>query len=471
MNKAINKQISSSLDFECTHEQLALIDELVAFCSGASGKEVFILNGYAGTGKTSIVAALVEKLHLISKKSVLLAPTGRAAKVLSNYSRYKASTIHRHIYYPKAVGQKLHFTLQKNKHSNTIFFIDEASMIDDQSSISEGQSLLEDLIHYVFSGKNCKLVLIGDPAQLPPVKTTLSPALQEEYLTQKFLLHATTFQLKQVMRQTDESGILHNATLLRNQLEVEQNESLQFNLSSFNDMELLQQPDDIIDAFETAFNPDNIKNSTVILRSNKRANAYNEQMRKRILYKEQRLEKGDLLMVVKNNYFWLKPSSDAGFIANGDIIEIVKVHRFEQLYGFDFAQVKVQMIDYPDMDAFDTILLLDTLNIDAPAMSYEDSGKLYTAIEKDYAQLKTKSKRFLAIKNNKHYNALQVKYAYAITCHKAQGGQWDIVFVEKPYAPNGYNADLLRWMYTAFTRAKKKLYLIGFNSQDFKQPK
>ncbi|MDT8348002.1 MAG: AAA family ATPase, partial [Flavobacteriaceae bacterium] len=461
MSKELNKHILSSLSFECTHEQLALIDELIAFCSGASTQEVFILNGYAGTGKTSIVAGLVEKLHVIKKKSVMLAPTGRAAKVLSNFSKEKASTIHRHIYYPKAIGQKLHFTLQKNKHSNTIFFVDEASMIDDQSSVSDGQSLLEDLIHYVFSGKNCRLILIGDPAQLPPVKTTISPALQEDYLTQKYLLHVASFQLKKVMRQADESGILHNATLLRRQLDTEHNEPLQFNLSSFPDLQLLKQPDDIIDAFETAFSPENIENSTVILRSNKRANTYNEQMRKRILYKEERLEKGDLLMVVKNNYFWLKPNSDAGFIANGDIIEIVKVHRFEQLYGFDFAQVNVRMIDYPDMSAFDTILLLNTLNIDAPALSYEDSGKLYTAIEKDYAQLKTKSMRFFAIKNNKHFNALQVKYAYAITCHKAQGGQWDTVFVEKPYAPKGYDDDMLRWMYTAFTRAKKKLYLIG----------
>ncbi len=444
---------------------------MAAFVLSKKKDELFLLKGFAGTGKTTLIGSLVKNLWKSKAKSVLLAPTGRAAKVMSNYSGTEAYTIHKKIYFPKKqAGGNIQFVLAPNKHRNTIFIVDEASMIPDapaDSKLFENGSLLDDLIYYVYSGHQCKLILIGDTAQLPPVRLELSPALNEDKLSLNYDKEVVNIELDEVLRQAQDSGILFNATNLRQQLQGNFHEEFQFQLTPFSDIIRLIEGNEIQEAIDFSYTENGKEETALIVRSNKRANLYNKNIRERILFLENQLAVGDYMMVVKNNYFWLRPNTEAGFIANGDIIEILELFAIKELYGFSFAEVKVKMVDYPNQKPFETVLLLDTVDSETPSLSYEDGNRLYQEVAKDYADEKSNYKRFLGVKNNKYFNALQVKFSYAITCHKSQGGQWKTVFVEQPYLPNGIDKDYLRWLYTAVTRAKDKLFLIGFKNDFF----
>lgn len=463
-----------SFPHEVTSKQDIALQLLAKFTLSKNVNEVFLLKGFAGTGKTTIVGTLVKNLVNANKSSILLAPTGRAAKVISNYSNKEAFTIHKKIYYPKSQkGGGISFTLQKNKHRNVIFIVDEASMIPDinqESKLFDNGSLLDDLMHYVYSGHNCKLILIGDTAQLPPVKLIVSPALNKETLENYYNKEVLEIEMNEVVRQQKGSGILYNATEIRQCINSGLFET--FKLSNLHFPEVIRPLDgiELMDAIQDSYSTQGNEDTVIIVRSNKRANLYNQNIRNRILFQEEELSAGDYLMVVKNNYFWLKPNSDAGFIANGDIIEVLEIYSFKELYGFRFAEVKIRMVDYPKMQPFETVLLLDTLSSESPSLTYEDSNRLYLEVMKDYAAEKSKYKRFLSVKSNTFFNALQVKFSYAITCHKSQGGQWNTVFVEQPYLPNGVDKDYLRWLYTAVTRAREKLYLIGFKDEFFVEP-
>jgi exodeoxyribonuclease-5 len=457
---------------EPTLKQDSALHIVSKFLLSQNYEELFLLKGYAGTGKTSIVGTLVKNCWKINKNLVLLAPTGRAAKVISNYSNKEAFTIHKKIYYPKSKkGGGISFSLQKNKHKNTIFIVDESSMIPNTSPDSilfDKGSLLSDLIQYVYSGHQCKLILIGDTAQLPPIKLDISPALDKSTLENYFNKKVVTIELDEVVRQEKGSGILWNASIIRQSLEDEFYDTFKFEKENFPDIIRPYDGQELMSAIEDSYLNSGDEESVFIVRSNKRAFLYNQNIRSRILYKEEELSVGDHLMVVKNNYFWLETTSEAGFIANGDIIEILEIYSIKELYGFKFATVNVKMIDYPRMAAFETVLILDTLSSEIASLSFEDSNKLYQEVLKDYEHETSKYKKFLSVKKNIYFNALQVKFSYAITCHKSQGGQWDTVFVEQPYLPNGIDKDYLRWLYTAITRAKKKLYLIGFKDDFFR---
>ncbi|EDM44097.1 ATP-dependent exoDNAse (exonuclease V), alpha subunit - helicase superfamily I member [unidentified eubacterium SCB49] len=463
--------LKSDFPHKTTLNQDIALQLMAKFAIEEDKKAAFLLKGYAGTGKTTLIGTLVKNLWQAQLSPVLMAPTGRAAKVISNYSQKEAFTIHRKIYQPKSKsGGGVTFTLQKNKHRNTIFIVDEASMIPDvnqDGKMFDNGSLLDDLVQFVYGGHNCKLLLIGDTAQLPPIKLDVSPALEAQTLEVRYQLNVQEVELDEVLRQKADSGILFNATEIRQCLEDGIYERFRFDISQATDVMRPVDGLEVLDAISDAYNENSEDDAVFIVRSNKRANLYNQNIRTRVLYQEQELAAGDRLMVVKNNYFWVSSESEAGFIANGDIIEILEIFRFVDLYGFRFAEVKVQMADYPKMKAFETVLLLDTITAETPSLSYDDSNKLYQEVAKDYADEKSKYKKFQAIKKNRYFNGLQVKFSYAITCHKSQGGQWNTVFVEQPYLPNGMDKDYLRWLYTAVTRAKDKLYLIGFKDEFF----
>lgn len=454
-----------------TATQSVALQKLAAFILSTEKNEVFLLKGYAGTGKTTLVGTLVNSLWKAQKKAVLMAPTGRAAKVMSNYSQTQAFTIHRKIYFPKKQGGGgVQFVLAPNKHRDTLFIVDEASMIPDvaaDSKLFENGSLLDDLMMFVYSGHKCKLLLIGDTAQLPPVHLVLSPALDADKISLNYNKEVIRLELNEVVRQAGDSGILANATLLREQLQGDFFEDFKFSVDSFTDIVRLIDGNEIQEAIDSSYAENGKEETAFIVRSNKRANLYNQNIRERILFLENDIAVGDFMMVVKNNYFWLKPSSEAGFIANGDIIEILEIFDIKEIYTFKFAEVKVKMVDYPNMSPFETVLLLDTITAESPSLSYEDGNRLYQEVMKDFAHESSKYKKFLGVKNNKYFNGLQVKFSYAITCHKSQGGQWNTVFVEQPYLPNGIDKEYLRWLYTAVTRAKNKLYLIGFKDDFF----
>jgi len=463
--------LQRNFPFQPTVKQDIFFQKIADFVTNTNKNELFVLKGYAGTGKTTVISTIVNNLSEVNKKYVLLAPTGRAAKVIANYSNKPAFTIHKKIYFPKkSSGGGVSFTLQPNKHKNTIFFIDESSMISDvntESKLYENGSLLDDLISYVYSGDNCKMILLGDTAQLPPVQLDISPALNTETLSLYYNKEVYSIEFDEVMRQEENSGILYNATELRELLKDVFFDSFKFQLKGFKDIVRLTDGYDIQDAIDSAYSNFSIEDTAFIVRSNKRANQYNEQIRSKILGKESELSTGDFLMVVKNNYFWLKDTDEAGFIANGDIIEVLEIRNIKELYGFKFASVKIRMVDYPNQKPFDTVLLLDTITSESPSLSYEESNKLYEEVMKDYEHETTKYKKFQKVKENEYFNGLQVKFSYAITCHKSQGGQWNTVFIEQPYLPNGIDKDYIRWLYTAMTRAKDKLYLIGFKDESF----
>ena len=469
-SSAFYATLRNNFPFNPTIKQNVFFQQIAEFITNNDNNEIFVLKGFAGTGKTTLISTIVNNLPEINKKYVLLAPTGRAAKVIANYSNKPAYTIHKKIYFPKkGSGGGVSFTLQQNKHKNTLFIVDEASMISDvnsESKLYENGSLLDDLISYIYSGTNCKMLLLGDTAQLPPVNSDISPALDIDSLGLHYNKEIKHIELDEVMRQEENSGILNNATELRAILNEPFFDTFKFNLKGFKDIIRLTDGFDIQDAIHSAYGNYSIEDTAFIVRSNKRANQYNQQIRSKILDKENELSTGDFLMVVKNNYFWLKETDEAGFIANGDIIEVLEIFSILELYGFQFAKVKIRMIDYPNQIPFETVLLMNTLTSESPSLTYDESNRLYQEVMKDY-EGETKYKKFQKVKENTYFNALQVKFSYSITCHKSQGGQWNTVFIEKPYLPDGIDRDYIRWLYTALTRAKNQLYLIGFKDEDF----
>jgi len=459
----IFKELNNKLKEEATPSQLQFFKSLSGFTLNDSDDILFIVKGYAGTGKTTAISTYVEVLDKLGWKSVLLAPTGRAAKVLSAYSGRPAYTIHKKIYRQRSSKDGFgSFVLDKNLHSRTVFIVDEASMISDSSqegSVFGSGNLLTDLLEYVYNGKGCKLLLAGDTAQLPPVGLNISPALNKGDM-KKYSDLIIVEELKEVVRQRKESGILHNATLIRNRVEKNDFNLPLFELGDFVDVERVVG-DQLIEQISTCYDKCGINDTIVVNRSNKRANKYNQGIRNSILYREEELVPGDLLMVVRNNYYWLKDREDLGFIANGDIIEVLRIRKYYEIYGFRFVDCTIKLIDY-DIE-LDVKLMLDVLFEETPALSAQKNKELFYTILEDYAQLKPKRKQYDGVKNNEYFNAIQVKYAYAITCHKSQGGQWKSVFIDQGYIDKEHiDKEYLRWLYTAFTRATEKVYLINF---------
>ncbi|MDB4924909.1 ATP-dependent RecD-like DNA helicase [Mucilaginibacter sp.] len=464
--------IRKAFPHEPTAQQQELFNRLHNFLLKDEGDECFILKGYAGTGKTTIVGALVKALRNYNYKSVLLAPTGRAAKVITSYSGRKAFTIHKRIYRKKtALNVDESFSIADNLATNTLFIIDEASMISDQISGNNRDTLLHDLVKYVYNKKNCKLMLVGDTAQLPPVGSDNSPALDEELMKLDYNLNVFSYELTDVLRQQKDSGILYNATRIRDIIRQEKEIIPQITTKGYTDV-FRMTGERLEEGLEYAYNKYGNENTLIICRSNKNANLYNKQIRARLLWREEELTGGDQLMIVKNNYFWLQDQEEGStaFIANGDIARIRKVRKFEDMYGFRFADVQLEFIDYAEDPVLDCKVLLDTLYSESPALQPIDQKRLYLEAMKDYDHIPNKRAKHNELKLNPYYNALQIKFAYAITCHKAQGGQWDAVFVDQGYLTDEMvNTDFLRWFYTACTRATKELFLVNFNDKFYGQ--
>lgn len=425
-----------------------------------ASEKIFLLKGFAGTGKTSITNCLIKAIPLINHQAVLLAPTGRAAKVMSSFAKKQAFTIHKYIYYSKNEGYNFSLKLRANKLQNTLFIVDEASLISD----------ISDLILFVNAGHNCKLLLIGDSAQLPPIGVNISPALDPSALSYQYHKEVISTTLTQVLRQKQKSTILRNATLLRKTIfSNEYNISFQFRLYHSPDFIRLTSSDEVEDAINEAYNDFGADETAIIVRSNKRAMGWNSFIRRNILSVEDEIAAGDLLMVVKNNYFWSKDLPYVNFIANGDTLEVLRIHRFYEEYGFRFAEISAQLIDYPSQPPFDTYIILNTLYSENPTLTAQENQLLYQEVLADYIDEPSAYKKHQLLKDNPFYNALQVKFSYAITCHKSQGGQWETVIIEKPFLPQDYVIDesYYRWLYTALTRAKSQVYLVGFNDDDF----
>lgn len=457
----VKRHLLQNLDFEPTKDQNLFLQKIGMFLADPRFKDLFILRGYAGTGKTTMLSTIVKTLPSLKLKTVLLAPTGRAAKVMSLYSGTTAFTIHKKIYWLEENTGEMRFSLGKNKHTNTLFIVDEASMIQGFTPGSYS-NLLDDLVSYVYSGKNCKLLLVGDIAQLPPVGSELSPALIPSYFRDEFHFTIDGVELKEVVRQEADSGILANATVLRDNIETEHFE-LNISTKPYSDICNITGSE-LEEYLNSAYSEYGEEEVLVVTRSNKRANLFNQQIRNRILYREEEIAAGDLLMVVKNNYHWLDPKSKAGFIANGDTFSVNRVFGYEEFHGYKFANVSGYLVDYPDEPELEVKIIVDTIHVEAPALSQEDNERLFWSVYEDYFDAKSKSERMQKVKNDPFYNALQVKFAYAVTCHKAQGGQWPVVFIDQGYLTEEMlNKELMRWMYTAFTRSTQYLYLVNFN--------
>lgn len=472
LQKHLENEILKRLGFEPTSGQRELIEGLAAFCIGAEGTEhCLLVKGYAGTGKTTTMAAFVQTLSAFEQSFMLLAPTGRAAKVLSEYAGHKAYTIHRCIYRQKSSADGLgQFDLNFNKHTHTTFIIDEASMLSNSGAENNAFGsgcLLSDLIEFVSQGNGCRLIFVGDTAQLPPIGTSLSPALSASELNY-YGLKPQEFTLTEVIRQQSESGILHNATLLRRMLDDNRIEQPKFRTEGFSDISRISSAE-LLECLETAYSRVGREENTVICYSNKRANMYNKGIRGSILGIEEELCPGDLLMVARNSYFWAEqvPELNLGFIANGDIVEVVRLGKHHEQHGFRFVDATIRLIDSNNAE-LDVRLMLDTLTVEGPSLSADDMKRLYLSVAEDYAHLRTKKERVNGIKTDPFYNAIQVKFAYAVTCHKAQGGQWRNVFVDQGFfRPEMLTKEYLRWLYTAITRASEKLYLVNFKDEFF----
>ena len=469
LNTYISSQIYAKFSFETTNSQKKVVEMLSDYIASSDFSRIFVLNGYAGTGKTTLIAALVDVLREVGIKSVLLAPTGRAAKVLTQYSGQTALTIHKRIYRERTnANYESKFSLDLNKERGAIFIVDEASMLSD--STGDGQifgsgSLLNDLISYVRQGKECKLILVGDDAQLPPVGCDFSPALDR--CVMEHFGEVSYVSMDDVVRQSAESGILFNATMLRCMIENELYEVPRFRMD-FPDIEAINGGE-LMEKLQDAYDSGEREDTIVITRSNKRANRYNEGIRRYNLSAEEAIESGDMLMVVKNNYHYTEriENCSISFMANGDIAYLKRIRRFEDFYGFHFADAILSFGDYDDLE-IECKILLDTISSEAPSLTQEQSRKLFDEVEKDYLDIKSKIKRFREIRENPHYNAVQVKFAYAVTCHKAQGGQWKRVFIDKClFGDEPMTRDMLRWLYTAITRATEKVYLVNFDDRFF----
>lgn len=457
----IASRIQSQLPFEPNEQQVQLLDALGVFLMSTDSEKIFLLKGYAGTGKTSVVSALVRALNELKQKTMLMAPTGRAAKVIAGYSGFPAFTIHKKIYRQKSMSE-FRFQLADNLYNHTLFIVDEASMISNTGSDTAFGSgrLLDDLVEFVYSGEGCSLLLLGDTAQLPPVMQPHSPALERDKLL-GYGLKLHEFTLTHVVRQALESGILHNATLLRQMLVEERTtEFPKFELDGFTDIKKLNGME-LIDEIQRSYDGVGVEDTIVVTRSNKRANMYNNGIRARVMMKEEELTNGDLLMVTRNNYFWNKPYKEIDFIANGDILEVVRVRKYHNVYGFRFVDLSLRSLDYNwEIDAR---VWLDGLQADSPNVMNELTNQLFQAVAEDYPEITNRRMLVKQIMENEYFNALQVKFAYAVTCHKAQGGQWKKVFIDPGQINDDQlNTDFYRWLYTALTRASETVYLVNF---------
>ena len=462
----ISTRIRQEFGFEPTEQQSVLIDRLGEFIMSPHSEKTFLLKGYAGTGKTTVVSALVRALNGLEQKTVLLAPTGRAAKVLSGYSGFPAYTIHKKIYRQKSMAE-FRFMPAENLHKNTFFIVDEASMISNNGNekmFGSGR-LLDDLIEFVFGGEGCSLLLLGDTAQLPPVEQTQSPALDVNVL-KGYGLQVLQFELTYVVRQALESGILFHATSLRLNLADEKTQTHPtFSTNGFTDVIRLSGMD-LIDTIERSYNGVGVEDTIVVTRSNKRANLYNDGIRSRVMMREEQLSNGDLLMITRNNYFWNKPYPEIDFIANGDVVQVVRIRKYREMYGFHFVDLTLRSLDYGwEIDAR---VWLDGLSSESPAKMNEMTNALFTFVAEDYPEITVRRQLVRKVLENEYFNALQVKFAYAVTCHKAQGGQWKKVFIDHGYLPDDQiNTEYYRWLYTALTRATEQVFLVNFPDEWF----
>ena len=459
----IEKILGENLGYNPTGDQLSAIKAVASFIAGNTNDSIFLLTGYAGTGKTSMISAVVHTLDRFNIESVLLAPTGRAAKVLNSYTGRPSYTIHKHIYRQKSRTDGMgRFELDRNMHRDSFFIIDEASMISgdtaDGSVFGSGR-LLDDLIEYVYRGRNCKLVLVGDIAQLPPVGSALSPALSSTDLAM-YGFNIETAELRDVVRQTRESGILMNATNIRRKITQNDLTIPEFSIGNFEDIFRITG-ESMLEEIEAAYSYAGTDGTVIIVNSNRMANRYNSGIRNRILYREEEVSAGDMIMIVKNNYYWVNEEEDLDFIANGDMARIKKVAKKEERYGFRYADMILDFIDYSV--ELEVKVLLDTLSSETASLSSEQNKMLFENILEDYSSLSTRKKRYDAVRNDPYFNAMQIKFAYAVTCHKAQGGQWERVFIDQGmFNRQEPTLDYLRWLYTAVTRATDRLYLVNF---------
>ncbi len=462
----------NQIPFELTASQAVAGRALTEFVCEPEGHQLFILNGYAGTGKTTLVSALVRSLQQVHKNCILLAPTGRSAKVFSIYSGMKAYTIHKCLYWVKNKDGMSVFSRRPNRLVNTLFIVDEASMIADgvsESSLFGNNSLMDDLFSYVFEGSGCQLLLVGDGAQLPPVNFEESPALSIEYIQRNFSLTAGQATLTDVTRQNIESGILRNASQLRQRMEDEAFAFPILPAPKFPDCKRINGEDleELFNELYGRYTPEEI---VTITYSNKRAYIYNQEIRHRILYKEEEIAAGDLVIAVKNNYFWIKDDQEVGFIANGDSLEILSINKIQELYGFRFADVTVRLCDYPNHGDIDIKIILESLTCEGASLSRADLEKLYYAVSEDYADIPTKRERYAKMKEDPFLNAVQVKFSYALTCHKTQGGQWPVVLLDQGLIRDGVlTKSYFRWLYTAITRASSQVYLLNFADNFFEK--
>ena len=467
----ISHQIYAKLSFDATNNQKKIIEKLSEWLAEGDSNSIFLLNGYAGTGKTTIIASFVAALRDLGIKPILLAPTGRAAKVLSRYSNYEAHTIHKRIYRERTITDyESRFSLDYNREKGAVFIVDEASMLSSGSSENAAfgsGDLLNDLVEYVRSGKDCRLMLVGDDAQLPPVGSDLSPALDPVELSHYGdVCYAT---MDEVVRQSHDSGILFNATMLRCMLENRIHEIPHFDIS-YPDFRRVEGGE-LLEELQECYDRYGRDETIVITRSNKRANRYNEGIRRHTLSAEEEIEGGDMLMIVKNNYFHAERDKESpmSFIANGDVARLRRIRRYEEFYGFRFAEATLQFPDYNDYE-MQVKVLLDTISSESPSLTREQSHQLFMEVEKDYEDIKSKAKRYRAIRENAHFNAVQIKFAYAVTCHKSQGGQWRAVFVDRClFGDETMSRDMLRWLYTAITRATDRVYLVNFDERFFEE--
>ena len=465
------------LHFEPTPCQDGLLRKMAAFICSDDG-DILVVNGYAGTGKTTAIASVIGTLRELKTKCVLLAPTGRAAKVLSSYAHQPAYTIHKHIYRQRAVGGDGfgEFSLALNKDKDTLFVVDEVSLIGIDSSSQQSTAafgsgnLLEDLVRFVRNGTGCKVVLIGDSAQLPPVGLDMSPALSCEYMS---MIGGVEFvNLTTVVRQNQESGILYNATLVRNLIsEMEcgidaiPRDELGLETARFDDIRRIGGGE-LIETISDAYSRWGEDEVVVLCRSNKRAIKYNLGIRSTVQFKEERLVRGEKLMIVKNCYQFLEGIQGMDYIANGDIAKLVRISKYEQRYGLNFAEARLSFPDYDDQEIVAKVIL-DTLESESASLTYEQSNQLYLGVNEDYSHITSKKKRYDAVREDKYYNALQLKYAEALTCHKSQGGQWECVFIDNAFWQEELTLDDLKWLYTALTRARTKVFLVNFKDEMF----
>jgi exodeoxyribonuclease-5 len=464
----IYNNLCKNLGNSPTDDQSSALKKIAGYICDNNNDVIFLMTGYAGTGKTSVISSIVKTLDLLRMRSVLLAPTGRAAKVLSSYAGRQAFTIHKKIYRQKSsrdgVGS---FSLDRNLHKDTFFIVDEASMVSNisgDSSLFGSGRLLDDLIEYVYSGTECKLILVGDTAQLPPVGSTLSPALDQSLLGE-YGFGVISCELKQVVRQSETSGVLMNATRVR--LQVAEGDLVHPSIDCLNYKDTLRiTGEELIDEISAAYGTCGMEGTIIVVNSNKQANRYNQGIRNRIFFREEEISPGDMVMVVKNNYSIIEEDEEgAGFIANGDIAEVRKIKKYEEQYGFRFADMVLKFPDY-NLE-IEAKVMMDVLHLDTPALPSDKNKELYQNILSDYLHIKTRRKQFEAVRSNPYFNALQIKFAYAVTCHKAQGGQWERVFIDQGmFNRNEITIDYLRWFYTALTRSTDKVYLVNF-AEDF----